>query len=416
MIDTAHPTILLYGMYGAINVGDELVCRAVAEGIRTILPGSRICIRSISPVRSLQFNPLPGTEVAEGGGFHYTFWLHPFRQLSVYKKADAVVIGGGGLFQDQYGWRLAAGALLSALMGLIYKKPVYVLGVGAGPVGRAWLRRLIGRTLSQADVLCVRDEESRQELEDCGVPAGRITVTADVVPAMEIGKKQPADRDPDSRTAALILREWEGLNPAAAAALLDRLAAEGYTIQLHGFEPARDRQFYQNIVSRCDQRMEKSIRWVIPQTLQETLDALQSADVAISMRLHGCVLAVMLGIPLLPVVYERKVKAFAEQMDLTDWLKTTRDVNADLADQVEAVRRYWDDHRARIEARWDRIRIRSRQNFEQVKTAVSGEPSLDRPGKTGYFRRLLTGLMIRAMVGEVLHVFECLFKRIAKVR
>lgn len=405
---------LLYGMYGAVNVGDELVCCAVAQGLRRAVSGCRLLVRSIRKERSLRFNPIPQADVAEGGGFHYTFWIHPCRSLMLFRKADAIVIGGGGLFQDQYGWRLTAGSLLAALMGLLQQKPVYVIGVGAGPLRRKWLRRLVGRVLSEVDGLCVRDQESRQELEDCGVPPERIAVTADVVFSMNI-EQFCVPKPAGTPTAAFILREWEGVDQQAVAALLDGLAERGYQIQLHGFEPAQDQQFYEKITTHCRPAARQSFQWVIPRTLQESLETFQKADVVVSMRLHGCILACLCGIPLIPVLYERKVGAFARQTGLADWLQTPQSLNAALIPQIESARRYWAQNSAALQTSFNQLRQRSLQNFEQIKPQFSKQAITDRPQRKGNFRILFIELLSRALLGELFHIVELFYRGVRRI-
>src|SRR4030095_16569360 len=81
-------------------------------------------------------------------------------------------------------WGLSYYAAPAAL-ALLHEKTLMLYAVGVGPIlteaGRAFTRAVC----DAASVLTVRDDESRQELVDLGVPAERIEVTADPAFAFE---------------------------------------------------------------------------------------------------------------------------------------------------------------------------------------------------------------------------------------
>lgn len=98
-------------------------------------------------------------------------------------KANAfVIISGGSLWDDGTSkenakvrfLRFILPARLYQLMG----KPVYVLGVGGGPVETPWLRRQIIAMLNKAAVIQFRDAATKTVYESYGVK-NKMTVTAD---------------------------------------------------------------------------------------------------------------------------------------------------------------------------------------------------------------------------------------------
>lgn len=97
--------------------------------------------------------------------------------------ADAyILISGGSLGENvsnrqtvrmRY-LRFVLPARLYELMG----KPVYILGVGGGPVENKWLRKRMVRMLDGATVIQFRDEETRAYFEQYGVK-NKMVVTSD---------------------------------------------------------------------------------------------------------------------------------------------------------------------------------------------------------------------------------------------
>ena len=67
---------------------------------------------------------------------------------------------------------------LPALYFIKKGKPIYILGVGAGPFGKGLYRKLALKVLNHAEVIHVRNEESKQYCLDLGVTT-EIKVTAD---------------------------------------------------------------------------------------------------------------------------------------------------------------------------------------------------------------------------------------------
>lgn len=68
--------------------------------------------------------------------------------------------------------------LLPALIYLFRSKPVYILGVGGGPVEIQWLRRLMVKVLNRAKQVYFRDESTCDVFQKYGVN-NKVTVTAD---------------------------------------------------------------------------------------------------------------------------------------------------------------------------------------------------------------------------------------------
>lgn len=68
--------------------------------------------------------------------------------------------------------------LLPALIYLLRRKPIYILGVGGGPVEIPWLRRLMVKILNRAKLVYFRDDSTYNVFKEYGV-SNKATVTAD---------------------------------------------------------------------------------------------------------------------------------------------------------------------------------------------------------------------------------------------
>lgn len=123
--------------------------------------------------------------------------------LSALASDAYVMISGGCLGDDSNAngktarkrfFRFVLPARLFELLG----KPVYVLGVGGGPVDSPWLRRQMVKMLDAAAVIQFRDAETKRYFEEYGVK-NTMTVTSDtaqvIVPEMLPAFEQKQELD-----------------------------------------------------------------------------------------------------------------------------------------------------------------------------------------------------------------------------
>lgn len=112
--------------------------------------------------------------------------------------------------------------LLPALIYLIRSKPVYILGVGGGPVKTSWLRWLMVRVLNKAKLVYFRDESTLEVFKEYGVK-NQVTVTADVALIIKPEMLKPFEEKEQLETVdrgrkKLLLHIPDGANPVGAVA------------------------------------------------------------------------------------------------------------------------------------------------------------------------------------------------------
>lgn len=156
----------ILGPYTSHNFGDDLIGAVLA----------RHCLGS-------GFS----TVLVPGLGAGNCFDLGAARDPSTWsalRGADALIVGGGGILgnsgrvpSNTY-LRLAA---VTSATARIRGKPMCINGVGAGPLARDSSRRFCRFACRHAHFVGVRDQESFRFLQqEIGVPAGKITLGADI--------------------------------------------------------------------------------------------------------------------------------------------------------------------------------------------------------------------------------------------
>ena len=94
-------------------------------------------------------------------------------KVKALRKADLLISGGGGLLQDTYPTRFLFGPLPYYLLIVFLAKlcgtKVMFFSQGIGPVNSTWGKILMKVFANMADFVTVRDQYSKDLLEQLGV-------------------------------------------------------------------------------------------------------------------------------------------------------------------------------------------------------------------------------------------------------
>jgi polysaccharide pyruvyl transferase CsaB len=324
-------TVVLAGYYGFGNTGDEAILTAILGGLRRRAPGTAFVIVSGDP-----------ESTARQHGVEAVGWRDvPAISRSV-SAADAVLVGGGGLFQDY--WGLDTKTLLTpqhgeiafyagpVVLAALARKPVLLYGLGVGPLASADARRYVRGVADAAVHISVRDSESRDLVVASGVPESRVLVTADPVFALDVqGERHSAEEicrkagvEPRHPILGVALRPWAiGVDPAeweaeVAAALEEFLRETNGTLLFAPFEksPWTDKDDFEQAARIAAALPTKGRAAVIGEPLapREMANVLSGCDAVLGMRLHSLVFAAMGGVPVTGLAYDPKVMALISRL------------------------------------------------------------------------------------------------------
>ena len=157
----------LHGAYYPNNFGDVLILSIQAQWIKEITGGT-VALPFATPSYDATIKP----ERIKG-----------FKALN---KSRKLIYGAGGYLGEppnvSFSWnaRFFRNHVLSAEYFNAKSKPYALIGVGVGPLSNAFVRHEVLRICRKAKVVAVRDEESKNHLENYGHDVSQIKVTADV--------------------------------------------------------------------------------------------------------------------------------------------------------------------------------------------------------------------------------------------
>ena len=307
--------VILCGAYGQDNAGDEAVLKAILAELRAVDPDLPLWVMTRKPKQ---------TRLDCRVGAIFTLNVPAFCRRM--RKCRLYANGGGSLMQDVTSSRSLWFYLFTLSAAKRMGCRVMMYGCGIGPIQYPGNRKRAGRVIDQnVDVITLRDQESRQELESLGVARPRIVLAAD--PAVSLPPAPPEEAEAVLEQAGLRPREGQrylGVTVRPWPGFGDKLSALAqaidYAFERYGLIPV-----FIPIESHLDVAaarqvaalLQKAPAAILPPCPSSELAIALSArmDVALSMRLHALIFAAARGVPLVGVVYDPKVSAFLDSVD-----------------------------------------------------------------------------------------------------
>ncbi len=368
--------ILLLGTHGQYNIGDELL-------LETFL-------HQLGDQHSYVINTYDPADTAARLGSRYQFSLintagDRWALLQHLRRADALVFAGGSILKElsaatgrnRYSTLLMILAIVTAARWL-GRAPLAMLNIGVGPIRTPRGRRLAGMILNRVNFVAVRDEASAELCRTIGVKTNVISSTdavLSVTPEWLLGSSTVGTRAPGGplRIALSLNHDievpenWEHVMATLSQAMRE-LASER-PIEVHGLPmQSRGKTHDDATVLREFAARMPEVTFVehLPNDHHDVAGLIASCDVLVAERLHAIITSAKLGVPVVPLVYDIKVREVARSLGIDD-------LGIDLGTPFEAsavthsITRVADDlpaARARLAEKVDALTMRARSSFD----------------------------------------------------
>lgn len=301
--------VLVVGFYGAPNVGDEVLLDIVVRHVRKL--GGEPVVASIDPGLTQRMHNVDAVSFTDIGAI-----------TRVLLQCDALVMGGGGIFQDHHPFNLEAlylpyvndisGYARPLLIARQLGVPTFIWGHGVGPVRSQGARTLVRELFQHATAVSVRDEASEDLLRGIGVDRA-IVVGADPGWQFRRFHPLPSNRVESGQTLAVVVREWDKGNwKAPLVHALREMVPRGWRICWIAFQAnteqsgaISDLPLIEELREMLGERAGDQL--MTPATPEEAWRLLGHADAVFSMRLHASVLALLAGRPTAGLEYDEKL-------------------------------------------------------------------------------------------------------------
>lgn len=313
--------IMISGYYGFNNTGDEAILKSMVRAFKEKIPQIKITVLSHNPLQTSQTYQVKAINR-----------LHLIDIMRCLRDTNLFISGGGGLLQDSTGkgWSILyyLGLILAAK---IIKVPVVVYAQGIGPVNKQINKKLMKWILNKVDLITVRDNPSKELLENLGVVKPLIYVNSD--PVFLLKKKninnvidsypfiQELINSDDRPLIGVSVREYKGngldskrIFAQAADYLIENYQAK---IIFLPFKFDEDVHSSEEILSLMKNKAEVLKIKLEP---EELLSVLSRLSLIVGVRLHSIIFSSIANIPFVAFNYDPKVKYFVEDLGLSELL------------------------------------------------------------------------------------------------
>jgi polysaccharide pyruvyl transferase CsaB len=299
--------VLIIGSYGSSNIGDEAILEVLLEKLSennlSVLSGNKNDTKKRHNIKKI--------------GMHFPFGLRSFMSfhwISSYKllfQADYILLGGGGLFVDNYTIKAPLLWAWHVFWARVFQKPVYAFSQSIGPLNTSIGRIFTKMALSACKSITLRDAISVKNLQEL-LPHKNINKGTDIVFAYKEICKISYEGIKRKKSIALNFRDWN-MNFDDIPLFIKNCIQKGYQILLIPME-----QEDEKILNKIYQQLEdtSSVLLVVPSNYQELLQILHTCDKAIGMRLHFLIAAALAGCKVSGISYSSKVEGILQDIDI----------------------------------------------------------------------------------------------------
>jgi len=307
--------VALLGFYGFGNSGDEAVLCGILQALNRAAAnaGKEVEVTVLS------------ADISDTVKRHKVSAVNRMNLVDVFnclRSCDALIVGGGSLFQDVTGRGLsviyyAGVSILAALM----RKRVIFYAQGIGPIKKRFSKVFFYIAANVASLISVRDTGSLMETRRFVKRRKQIILTADPAFAVTFDrdsaiKREVFSRLPKQPLLGVMLRDWPGLEDTLSEAVhtCAKLSEElGLKIVLVPMHKDKDLLVCRRMAGWLEGK---------PMIIEDDLTPAQMMalferfDLVLAMRLHALIFAAIAGTPMLGIGYDPKVNAFLAQMGM----------------------------------------------------------------------------------------------------
>lgn len=338
--------IVLFGLFGCGNLGNEGSLEAMLGFLRRAMPGAElscICREPAIVGRTYGIETLPirrnGPAAGPAGRINRLLLKIPgkladfARAFSQVRKADVMIFPGTGILDD-FGERPAGmpyDILKWCLAARLAGTRIAFVSIGAGPIRNRLSRILMISAARLAHYRSYRDVQSRKYMEDIGVN----TRSDAVYPDLAFGLPAPA---PSPRTntdtlrvgvGVMAYRGWYGFSddgPSIFSRYISKLA--NFVVRL--LDSGHDIRLLTGDDEDCIavDALQAAVEKIRPgstlthrqvRSLDDVMEQMARTDIVVATRFHNIVCALKISRPTISLSYARKNDVLMSEMGLGEY-------------------------------------------------------------------------------------------------
>ena len=298
-------TVVIGGYFGCGNLGDDAILQAFIEYTRTNYPNMRIWALTKKPKKDTR-----------RFGVQCFRRKNPFSLILAFLRADAFLCGGGSLLQNLTGKLSPYYYLFMLRLAKLCGSMPILFAAGIGPLYGKNAQRATQKTLAQSAYISLRDEESLRFLRTQGIDSAKLHLGADAALLLApppISRthalKKRIDVAKNQRYVCVCLKSGKHTanSRRTIIAALRMLCREENLLPI--FLPLDE----SDVSVNAEAAHRLGGRLFLADEPSDVTALLRDAQLLISMRLHGMILATTVALPSvgIPTADDPKISSFA---------------------------------------------------------------------------------------------------------
>lgn len=274
------------------NLGDAAIAIASARELTSLLPDWRFVVSTLRPGALME---APGIRELTIDRRSLRGW---YALLQEVRDSDAVMIGGGSMFQDALGIGVLRGMLpyvgQIALLARVIGREYGTLHVGVDPIASERGKLIARSVLARAAHVEVRDDDSARRVVALGLSSDGVFASADPAFLWPASDEMPGNR---AGVVVAVPNEglWTGDMLFRLRTLVSRLASTepgGVRLLCMDERPTEEAAVYLQLLASVPMALRDRVI-LLPRTgrVSDAVAALRTARVVVAMRLHAAILA-----------------------------------------------------------------------------------------------------------------------------
>lgn len=324
------PNTVMVGYYGYGNRGDDALLAAILVDMEKASPTFSPIVLSRNPKRTGEYY-----------GVKSINRFNIFAIIRAMKNAKVFIAGGGSLIQDVTSTRSLMYYLYCLRAAKKHGLKVMLYANGIGPVNKHDNRKKAAEVLNTVDVITLRDSDSAEVLKDLNVTNPKITVTGDAAFGLE---------ECDEKGAKEVLAKYGVTGKFFAVSVRNINSDNGefikgfaqmtdYIADRYQMTPVfvpmqftKDKKISMDIIAHM-----KSKACFIDENIDvaKIMGLVGCSDTVIAVRLHMLVFGAAMGVPVLGINYDPKVKSNILSLGLGECIEPHDIINGSFVDTVD---------------------------------------------------------------------------------
>ncbi|NLM16987.1 MAG: hypothetical protein GX221_04650 [Candidatus Riflebacteria bacterium] len=307
LVGKKEKAVFLLGYFGFGNYGDELLRTTFIKKFQSRMPDYTIYVLTASKEESNE----PGVIFLRRRSF----------VLPKLVSCQALIVPGGGVFQSSTSLRSLAYYLFFLSMARIAGVKVFLPAQGLGPfkngIAGALLKSALEAELVDAEYLSLRDLASKKQLPEILANRNLEVVTDLFFWGADVSETQIKPPGNLLKTYVVLRASVPGVLKMAKEILALGETFENIKIIPLVFSDPEDTKLWK----------EAGFKGELISIYDSPL-MFEEADIIISMRLHGAIMATAACIPWIGINYDPKVKGFADSVSWSEFVKTPEEFDS----------------------------------------------------------------------------------------